>query len=391
VTPGEAEVPLVVHVIFRLDTGGMENGLVNLINRTPVDRYRHAIVCLTDAGEFARRITRPDVAIVSLQRPPGHSFLVYFRLWRVLRQLGPSIVHTRNLAALECQIPAAFLRHVKRVHGEHGRDIFDLHGRNRRYNALRRAIRPLVHRYIAVSLDLEGWLREAVGVSPPRIRQIYNGVAVESFQQGDAPAGLAPSGFLGPDLVVVGTVGRLAAVKDQGTLVRAVATLVGADHPQRQRLRLVIAGDGPSRLELEREVRECGLSQIVWFAGDRTDVPEILRLFDIFVLPSLGEGISNTILEAMATGLPVVATRVGGTPEIVTDGLTGTLVPPGDAAAMALGIDRYLREPELRRRHGMAGREVVTSRFTWGRCVAEYLQLYDELLTSPLRNLGARS
>jgi sugar transferase (PEP-CTERM/EpsH1 system associated) len=273
VTPGEAEVPLVVHVIFRLDTGGMENGLVNLINRTPVDRYRHAIVCLTDAGEFARRITRPDVAIVSLQRPPGHSFLVYFRLWRVLRQLGPSIVHTRNLAALECQIPAAFLRHVKRVHGEHGRDIFDLHGRNRRYNALRRAIRPLVHRYIAVSLDLEGWLREAVGVPPPRIRQIYNGVAVESFQQGDAPTGLAPSGFLGPDLVVVGTVGRLAAVKDQGTLVRAVATLVGADHPQRKRLRLVIAGDGPSRLELEREVRECGLSQIVWFAGDRTDVP----------------------------------------------------------------------------------------------------------------------
>ena len=81
----------------------------------------------------------------------------------------------------------------------------------------------------------------------------------------------------------------------------------------------------------------------MWFAGDRIDVPAILRLFDIFVLPSLGEGISNTILEAMATGLPVVATRVGGTPEIVTDGLTGTLVPPGDAAAMAAGIDRYLR------------------------------------------------
>ena len=198
--PGEAEVPLVVHVIFRLDTGGMENGLVNLINRTPVGRYRHAIVCLTDAGEFARRIARPDVVIVSLRRPPGHSFLVYFRLWRVLRQLGPALSIPAIWPRWSARSRLPFLRHVKRVHGEHGRDIFDLHGRNRRYNALRRAIRPLVHRYIAVSLDLEGWLREAVGVSPSRIRQIYNGVAVELFQQGDAPSGMAPPASSGRTL-----------------------------------------------------------------------------------------------------------------------------------------------------------------------------------------------
>ena len=374
------EVPLVAHVIFRLDTGGLENGLVNIINRTPAGRYRHAIICLTDAGEFSKRITKSDVNIISLHKAPGHSFSVHISLWRALRRLRPRIVHTRNLAALECQVPAALLWGTKRVHGEHGRDIFDLYGQSGKYNALRRLIRPLVHRYIAVSRDLEVWLRETVGVVPSRVRQIYNGVASEIFHAGDAPLDVAPPGFLGPHVVVVGTVGRLAAVKDQATLVRAVGRLAAEHAPAARELRLVIAGEGPCRVELERLVGDLGMTNLVWFAGDRSDVPAILRLLDIFVLPSLAEGISNTILEAMATGLPVVATRVGGTPEIVADGLTGSLVPAGDTTALSAAIGRYAADPELRRLHGQAGRSIVVSKFSWERCVAQYLELYDDLL-----------
>lgn len=373
--------PLVAHVIHRLGTGGMENGLVNLINRTPRGRYRHAVVCLTDAGPFARRITRPGVDVVSLDRGTGHSFALYWRLWKALRRLAPSVVHTRNLAALEAQIPALFVPGARRVHGEHGRDVFDLHGANRKYNLLRRAIRPLVQRYIAVSRDLEQWLVGTVGVAPKRVRQIYNGVDQDLFHPRIAGRpDLAPRGFVPPGGLVVGTVGRLAAVKDQATLVRGFAMVLRDRPAWRGRLRLAIVGDGPLRADLAACVQGEGVAPWVWLVGDRDDVPELLRLLDLFVLPSLGEGISNTVLEAMACALPVIATRVGGNPELVDDGVTGRLVPPGDPAALAQAVTGYVGDVALMQRHGAAGRAKVVSSFGWERCVAQYLGVYDALL-----------
>jgi sugar transferase (PEP-CTERM/EpsH1 system associated) len=373
--------PTVAHVVYRLDTGGMENGLVNIINRMPPDRYRHAIVALTGSGGFARRIRRDDVTVVSLGERGGHSFGRYARLWRVLRELEPAIVHTRNLPTIEGQIPASFLPGVKRVHGEHGRDVHDLHGAKRKYIFLRRALHPLIHRYIAVSRDLTRWLTDVIGVPQARVRQIYNGVACDVFRERSGPRpALAPTGFLTDVSLVVGTVGRLAEVKDQRTLVRAFARLVASSDHGESDLRLVIVGEGNCRSALEREIREQGLENRVWLAGERDDIPEMLRLFDVFVLPSLGEGISNTILEAMATGLPVVATRVGGNLELVREGVTGTLVEASDADALAGAIGRYTADPDLRHRHGKAARGAVAAQFDWGRCVEEYLGVYDELL-----------
>jgi sugar transferase (PEP-CTERM/EpsH1 system associated) len=373
--------PLVAHVVHGFGTGGLENGLVNIINRAPAHRYRHAIVCLTHSEAFASRIARPDVRIISLRRRAGHDFALYARLWQALRSLRPAIVHTRNLAALEAQIPAFLLPGVRRVHGEHGRDVFDIDGTNRKYNALRRAIRPLVQRYIAVSRDLAGWLESQIGVPPARIRQIYNGVAVDQFSPRDgARPALAPPGFLPSDAVVIGTVGRLARVKDQRTLLRAVAMLL-REHPMlAPRLRLVIVGDGALRMELEDEARASGLSPVVWFTGDRDDVADLLRLMDVFVLPSLGEGVSNTILEAMATGLPVIATRVGGNPELVQQDSTGALVPPGNAGQLAAVLFGLIADPARRARCGAEARAEVMRRFDWARCVDQYLGVYDELL-----------
>jgi glycosyltransferase involved in cell wall biosynthesis len=176
-------VPVVAHVVYRMDTGGMENGLVNIINRMPPERYRHVIVSLTATGQFGRRIARDDVDIVNQGESPGHSYGRYVRLWRVLKRLEPAIVHTRNLPTLEAQIPAALLGGVKRVHGEHGRDVSDLHGSSRKYKLLRRAVDPLIHRYIAVSRDLEQWLAEGLGIAAGRVRQIYNGVALDLFHE----------------------------------------------------------------------------------------------------------------------------------------------------------------------------------------------------------------
>jgi sugar transferase (PEP-CTERM/EpsH1 system associated) len=371
----------VAHVIYRLGTGGMENGLVNLINRTPAGRYRHAVICLTDADRFADRIVLSDVPVIALGHAGGHSFLLYWHLWRALRRLRPSIVHTRNLAALEAQVPARLIPGVHCVHGEHGRDVFDLKGTNRKYNLLRRAIRPLVHRYIAVSRDLAQWLTDTVRVAPQRVRQIYNGVDPERFRprQGARPA-LAPAGFLPRDALVVGTIGRLAEVKDQLGLVRAFARLLRERPEWRDRMRLVLVGDGPQRDSIESAIAEEGIASLVWLAGDREDVPELLRMLDLFVLPSLGEGISNTVLEAMASGLPVIATRVGGNPELVEEGVTGTLVDEGDPLALAQAIAAYLADQRLLALHGAAGRARVAKCFQWDRCVETYLGVYDELL-----------
>ena len=378
--PGAAQPPLVVHIIHSLGTGGLENGLVNIINRTPPDRYRHAIVCLTEAGEFAKRITAPGVAVVELHKRPGHDIGLYWRLCETLRRLRPAIVHTRNLATLEMQFVAALLPGVKRVHGEHGRDVFDLHGANRKYNLLRKAARLVVQRYIAVSRDLAQWLTGTVGVPPARVRQIYNGVDQDRFHPRREPRpDLAPDGILASDSLVVGTVGRLAEVKNQPSLLRAVHRTLH-QHPELDaRLRVIIVGGGPMAATMRKLVTDLGLAKHVWLAGDRHDIPKLLQCMDIFVLPSLGEGISNTVLEAMASGLPVIATRVGGNPELIEDGWNGRLVPVNDDEALAEAIAELSTLAEQRAEMGRNGMKKIGASFDWRRTVTEYLSVYDEL------------
>ena len=370
--------PLVAHVIYALGTGGLENGLVNIINRACPQRYRHVIICLTRAESFENRITASNVEVISLHKRPGHDFAVYWRLWRILFRLRPDIVHTRNLAALEMQVVAALIPGVKRVHGEHGRDIHDIDGTNKKYNFLRKSLRPLVHRYIAVSQDLAQWLAQVVEVPAAKIKQIYNGVDQQVFAPGSVTVP-APAGFITEDVQVIGTVGRLVEVKDQRTLIEAFGLLVQGDSTQKQ-LRLIIVGDGPMYQTLCDKITELGLSEYVWMPGDREDIPHLLRMMDIFVLPSLGEGISNTLLEAMATGLPLIATRVGGNPELIEEGINGCLVPVGDAAALANHLKKILAEPQTLASYGENSLHKVRQSFDWGRTVEQYLAVYDQLL-----------
>ena len=373
--------PLIVHIIYALGTGGLENGLVNIINRAPPGRYRHAIVCLTTSGEFADRLTQANVGIYTLDKKPGHDIRAYWKLFRLLWELRPAIIHTRNLAALETQLLSLFLPGVRRVHGEHGRDIYDLDGSTRKYLLLRRFLKPLIHRYIAVSRDLGDWLVSRVGIPDTDVRQIYNGVDQVSFYpRGEVRPDLAAAGFVPADGLVLGTVGRLATVKDQSTLVDAFSHLVTERPEVRARLRLVLVGDGPLFATLKDKIETLEITDIVWMAGDRKDVPELLRMMDIFVLPSLAEGISNTILEAMATRLPVIATQTGGNPELVEDGNNGLLVPVGDVHALSKAIEEMVADPSRAARMGSRGYEKVSEKFNWTHTVDEYLGVYDGVL-----------
>lgn len=373
--------PLIVHVIHRLGVGGLENGLVNLINGMPDGRYQHAIICLEEYTDFRRRISKSDIKVFALHKRKGYDLQLYLKLFRLFRQLKPDIVHTRNLATLEAQLVAAAAGIKRRVHGEHGRDMSDLEGKSLKYNLLRGAIYPFVSQFITVSKDLQTWLVNRLKVSPERITQIYNGVDNERFSATLSQAiEHSPEGFFAENVFVIGSVGRMEAVKDYPTLIRGFIRLLEAVPDARKKLRLIIVGDGSSRQRCLEMVCKTGFEKLIWMPGERSDIPSLMRKMDLFVLPSLGEGISNTILEAMSCSLPVVATRVGGNVELIDESRSGTLVEPGDEAGLEKAILKYYVQPELLEKHGKFARNKIETCFSMSSMIENYMNVYDRLL-----------
>ena len=372
--------PLVVHLIYRLDIGGLETLLVDTINRMPAERYRHAVVCLTDYTDFAARITRPGVELFALHKPPGAAPRTHLDLWRLLRRLRPAILHTYNLGTIEYATTALLAGVPVRVHAEHGRDAGDPQGLNRKHNLLRRLVAPCIDRIVPVSRDLRAWLRDTVGIAERRLRLIDNGVDTERFRPALPGASGSEAWHDDPQAFVIGSVGRLQDVKDQATLIAAFALLCRM-LPQ-EPLRLVLVGDGPLRAPLASQVASSGLQDRVWLAGARADVAPVMRGFSLFALSSIAEGTPVTLLEAMASGLPVVSTAVGGIPDLVADGANGVLVPPSNPEAMAQALAAYVRDRALAQAHGAAGRVRVERQYSMQAMLEAYLALYDGLLQS---------
>jgi sugar transferase (PEP-CTERM/EpsH1 system associated) len=381
-THASSRPPLVAHLIYRLDIGGLETLLVDTINRMPAHAYRHVVICLTDYTDFAQRITRPGVELYALHKPPGLGLAAHARLFKLLRRLRPAVLHTYNLGTIEYHATALLAGVPGRVHAEHGRDAGDPQGLNRKHNLLRRLLVPLIDRYVPVSRDLDGWLHNVVGIPARKRRLIDNGVDTERFTAGPVAADPREPWQSG-DAFVIGTVGRLQDVKHHAGLIAAFALLrTKVDDAQRARLRLVLVGDGPLRARLEQQILEAGLQDCVFLAGARSDVAPVMRSFDLFALSSIAEGTPVTMLEAMASSLPVVSTAVGGIPDLVLDGATGSLVPPSDPHAMAEALAAYVRTPALARIHGAAGRERIEQKYSIAAMLATYVDLYDGLCKS---------
>jgi len=193
---------------------------------------------------------------------------------------------------------------------------------------------------------------------------------------------LALGNAVGSSIVNLGLTLAVAAI--------AAPLLLRARLPQLQaRLRLAIVGDGPLLASLREQASAAGVADAVWLPGARSDVPDILRSFDVFAMSSIAEGTPGSALEAMASALPVVGTRVGGIPEVVEEGVTGLLVPPSDAQAMAQALEQYLAAPELAQRHGQAGRERVLRKYSMAAMVAAYQEMYDSLCERKLKTRRA--
>lgn len=372
-SPGEP--PLIAHVIYHLSMGGLENGLVNLVNRIPYDRYRHVILCLAYQTDFRKRIQRPGVDVHDFRIHERGVRPVMFDLFRTFRRLRPAVVHSRNISGLDSLLPARLAGVPYRLHGEHGWELVDLGGENRKNQWLRRLHAPLVSRFIALSKHQERYLIDQVGVAQRRVEQIYNGVDVERFRPrgaSDRPA----HPFTG-EHCVIGTVGRMQGVKDPLNLVEAFLHLRRSRPDLAPRARLVMVGDGPLRDAALARLEAEGADNDAWLPGAREDVAEQLRGMDVFALPSRAEGISNTILEAMATGLPTVVTDVGGTPELVRHQHTGWLVPSASPEALGDALARYVENPALAREHGAEGRARAEREFSLTAMVERYLSVYD--------------
>jgi sugar transferase (PEP-CTERM/EpsH1 system associated) len=374
--------PLVVHLTYRLDVGGLETLMIERINRMPTERYRHAVVCLTDFNpEFARRISKQDVSVHALHKQPGLSLPTHLALYRLLRRLRPTVLHTYNLSAVE-YAPVALLAGVPvRINGAHGRDAADPHGRNRRHNLLRRLMLPFYDCCYANSTAMEIWNRQVIGVPPAKSRLLSNGIDTERYRprrDGD------PASRYGVDDIVIVSVGRVQPDKDHATLLAAFALLRTRLPDLAPRLKLAIIGEGALLHSLRATAIAEGLDEAVWLPGARADVADILRMARVFALPSVVEGTPGAALEAMASGLPVVGSAVGGVPEVIEHGSTGRLVVPGQPSAWAEALAPYLTQPALAAEHGTAGRSRVLRHYAMSAMVEAYQAMYDSLCSRKL-------
>jgi sugar transferase (PEP-CTERM/EpsH1 system associated) len=358
----------VVHVPWSFGPGGMERGILRCIQRASED-IEHVIVCVSSA--FRLKDDLPEgVRLLEAGQKPGERFGHILRMRTMLRDLKPCVVHTRNWGGMDGIIAARMAGIRTVVHGEHGWAIEDPDGSNRKRIVIRRFLSRFVQRMTCVSRDIEEYLTGRADVKCP-VTQIYNGVDTEEFrpyagERADARRELG----IAADAPVTGLVARTDPIKDHPTLLRAFER-VRARRPDAQ---LVLVGKGR---DLEKIRAAAG--EGVHVLGDRADVPRLLRTMDVFALTSLNEGISNTILEAMSTGMPVVATRVGGNPELVVDGETGALFDVGDDEALAAVLLDYIEDDAKRAAHGAAARVRVITTFSIDAMVRNYEKVWREV------------
>ena len=345
-------------------------GVLKLVNGLDPGRI-HSTVCSTQRAKTLAPLLSSSVNFVEFERRDGNNPKLIWDLYRLFRRERPHIVHTHAWGTLlEGLIAARLARVPIVVHGEHG--TLQLHPRQR---LCQRLAWSRVDRLLSVSSRLAERMARDVKFPLSSIQTIRNGVDLARFAGLPDRAAARRALGLPADSIVVGAVGRLVPVKDHAGLLEAIAVL------GRTGLRplVVIAGDGPLRGELDDRATALGISNQVRLLGHRQDIETVLAAFDVFTLPSRSEGLSNTILEAMAAGLPVVATQVGGADEMVEDEKTGVLIPPSSPQALAAALRRMLSDPARRETMGRAGRARVEREFALARTLRAYEELYIEL------------
>jgi glycosyltransferase involved in cell wall biosynthesis len=353
----------VAHLVLTLNFGGLEQLVIQLSEELKRRGVESSIVALTD-GALLEEANRRGVRSLALHKKSGLRPAVPLQLARMLRDLRVDILHTHNFAPLIYGTPAATLCRIPTINTRHGRAAL------RSYSWLW----ALTDRVVAVSHDAKTELLRHNSIRSDKVSVIWNGIDLSPYRAAPTTDIRAELG-VSRDLLLIGTVGRLSEEKDHATLLRAFrATLDRGVTAE-----LVIAGGGPMEERLKDLARELAVDAKVRFLGFRTDVPAVLQGCNLYVQSSRMEGVSLTLIEAMAAGLPVIATRVGGNPEVVQDSVTGTLVPPADPTSFAAAMFGILRDGQMATRMGDAGRQRADDVFSLRVMADGYMQLYEAL------------
>lgn len=368
----------VLHIITRLPIGGAEHLLASIVRHLDTSRYESVVCCIQDRGELAGLIEAGGVPVVCLERMGKRfSLATVLALARLMRQRRIDLVHCHlyhanlygRLAARLVGIPAIATVHNTYVRRKWHRSLLNCWlGRGR----------GLV---IAVSAEARNDIIEHDRLDPGRVLLLPNGIDIARV---DTPLSQAAAkqrlGYAADDFLI-GCVGRLEEQKGHINIIRALGLMLEtAPDDLKRRLQLLIVGDGRLRGELEQVATTTGMASRVHFAGSRGDVAEILRSLDLYVMPSLWEGLSLAMLEAMAAGLPVIISDVGGAAEVLGDGEFGIRVPPGDIAALAHAVMALVQDEGERRRLGTAARRRVCEHYDLRERIARLEATYAELL-----------
>ena len=359
----------IAHVVLSLDPGGTEKLVIEIARRCSRE-FRTHIYCLDRAGEWAAQLAASGIQVRTAGRRPGFDARLPQRIREFMALDGITVLHCHQYTPFVYgSLAAVFAKDVRLVFTEHGRLSNAAPSRRRRF--VNPFLAPLADVIIAVSAELREFM-SSEGFRRDRIRVVHNGIDPGPPPTPAARAAARACLGLSDAAMVVGTAARLDTVKNLQVAIEAFET-IRATQP---RALLVLVGDGPERHALESHPVAQRLGASIQWLGYRRDVRALLPGFDVYVNTSVYEGISVTLLEAMAAGVPVVATSVGGTPEIVVDGLTGLLVESGDPVACAKAVDRMFASADLRRALSTAARERVESHFSFDRMFAQYLRAY---------------
>jgi sugar transferase (PEP-CTERM/EpsH1 system associated) len=379
----------ILHVVDSLGKGGLENGLVNLIRHMDPVRFEHVIVTMRGLGPNADRLPIERVQLLSLGKKDSESRFQVPALARAIRRFRPDIVHSRNWAAIEAVVAGRWVDSGALIHSEHGLEADAAAKEPWRRICFRRLAYELADRVLAVSYQLRDLHARRTGFPAHKITVVHNGVDSRRFFP-DASArarireelGLAETDFC------IGCLGNLLPVKDHVTLLHAIDGMAESG----VNWRLLMIGEGPERPKLEAFVdAHPAWKNRVSFLGSSNRVPELLMAMDVYVLSSVAEGISNSLLEAMASGLPVVATSVGGNPEVVVEEESGLLFPAGDSHQLARLLLRLESQRDLRLQLAQCALRRVREEFSLESMVQKYEQLYEgmrPLGTAPVRAIA---
>jgi sugar transferase (PEP-CTERM/EpsH1 system associated) len=370
-----------MHVVDGLKRGGLENGLVNLIGRMDSRSFEHSVCTVRGFGPNLDRLPTERVQVKSLDKNDADSRFHTPALARAIREFRPDIVHSRNWSTVEAVFAGRWVRSCSLIHSEHGLEADAEAKEPWRRICIRRLAFELADRVLSVSCQLRELHARRTGFPARRITVIHNGVDCHRFFPDPAlryrtreELGIRSTEFC------IGCVGNLLPVKDHATLLEAVRSMAESE----KNWRLLVVGEGPERPRLEAFVDAYPeWKHRVLFLGSSHRVSELLQAFDVYVLPSVNEGISNSLLEAMASGLPVVATAVGGNTEVVVDRESGLLFPPGDVRELARTLSHLRARPRECRELGQQAVQRARESFSIESMVQKYEAVYRDLRRAP--------